>query len=101
MWFDVDAALESVCGSHGEARSRNNNPTAANPANPANRQSHETHSLARLAGLAGPRLGNSDQHDAHVEDWIDHVERAAIIEFDGWVSRLEAEKRAGIRKSFC
>lgn len=98
MWFDVDAALASVRGLRDEDRSQNLNQTPANPANLANRANQDTHGLAGLARLAGPGFGNSGQHDAHVEVWLDHVERAAIIEFDGSASRPEAEKRAGFRK---
>lgn len=35
-------------------------------------------------------------HDAHVAAWLVWSERAAIIEYDGGLSRDEAEKLAGI-----
>lgn len=98
MWFDVDAALAAVCGFQVDAGSHNSGPTAANGAKSANPEPHQTTRLAGLARLAGSGLGKSVQHDAHVADWMDRVERAAIIEFDGSVSRLRAEKRAGITK---
>jgi hypothetical protein len=31
------------------------------------------------------------QHDAHVSDWVDWNERAAIMEYDGGLMRVEAE----------
>jgi hypothetical protein len=34
------------------------------------------------------------QHDAHVSDWVDWEERAAIMEFDGGMTRQEAEVAA-------
>jgi hypothetical protein len=35
------------------------------------------------------------QHDAHVSDWVDWNERSAIMEYDGGMSRKEAEMGAG------
>jgi hypothetical protein len=40
------------------------------------------------------RLEASDQYDAHVFDWMDWEERAAIMEYDGGMSRKEAEVAA-------
>ena len=34
------------------------------------------------------------QHDAHVSDWVDWNERAAIMEYDGGLTRAEAERLA-------
>ncbi|MEM9668695.1 MAG: hypothetical protein AAF950_07185 [Pseudomonadota bacterium] len=39
------------------------------------------------------RLKSIAQHDAHVGEWIDFLERASIIEFDGNVKREIAETR--------
>ena len=33
-------------------------------------------------------------HDAHVSDWVDWNERAAIMEYDGGLTRAEAERSA-------
>lgn len=35
------------------------------------------------------------QHDEHISDWMDWQERAAIMEYDGGMSRKEAETEAG------
>jgi len=34
------------------------------------------------------------QHDAHVSDWVDWDERAAIMEYDGGMTRQDAEVAA-------
>jgi hypothetical protein len=34
------------------------------------------------------------KHDAHVSDWVDWNERAAIMEYDGGLTRQEAERKA-------
>jgi hypothetical protein len=34
------------------------------------------------------------QHDAHVLDWVDWNERSAIMEYDGGLTRQEAERKA-------
>lgn len=49
--------------------------------------------IARILGEAP----DDDQLDAHVSDWADRQERAAIIEFDGERSRREAERLAEMR----
>jgi translation elongation factor EF-4 len=34
------------------------------------------------------------KNDAHVSDWVDWNERAAIMEYDGGLTRAEAERSA-------
>tara|TARA_R110000751_G_scaffold80214_15_gene161904 strand:+ start:20408 stop:20692 length:285 start_codon:yes stop_codon:yes gene_type:complete len=36
------------------------------------------------------------QHDAHVSDWVDWNERAAFMEYDGGMTRAEAESAAAV-----
>jgi hypothetical protein len=55
-------------------------------------------------GFVGPSPWNAEktdvpsaedrQHDAHVSDWVDWSERAAIMEYDGGLTRAEAERLA-------
>ena len=56
-------------------------------------------------GFVGSSLGETEkihvpdtethEHDAHVSDWADWNERAAIMEYDEGMSRKEAEAEAG------
>ena len=48
-------------------------------------------SVSENAGLPPP---SNRQYDAHVSDWYDWNERAAIIEFEGYKQRAEAEREA-------
>ena len=46
-----------------------------------------------LFGTGGD-VGNRTDLDAHVADWMDWQERAAIMEYDGGMTRAEAESAA-------
>lgn len=47
-----------------------------------------------LGTLARHAVSGQTPHDAHVSLWIDYQERAAIMEFDGGLSRIDANQRA-------
>tara|TARA_R110002110_G_scaffold394957_1_gene609241 strand:+ start:3931 stop:4218 length:288 start_codon:yes stop_codon:yes gene_type:complete len=53
---------------------------------------------AAPAGIGTPgtlaRLEACEQYDAHVSDWMEWEERAAIMEYDGGLTRAEAESAA-------
>lgn len=51
------------------------------------RQARRRLSVSRLLHLVR-------QHDSHVTDWVDWLERAAIMEFDGALNRQRAENAA-------
>lgn len=81
MIFDAYAFLEKL---QSEAA------TPANPANFAKRPPKTPPRLAELAGLAAPRGQNSKYADA-----LDQAsERAAIMQYDGGLSRRDAEHAA-------
>jgi hypothetical protein len=53
-----------------------------------------------LIGTGGD-VGNRTELDAHVADWTDWQERAAIMEYDGGMTRAEAESAAAkVDRSF-
>ncbi|WP_373089358.1 hypothetical protein [Sneathiella sp.] len=45
-------------------------------------------------GTGAEQENGVGQHDAHVSDWMELEERAAIMEYDGGMSRKEAEVAA-------
>jgi hypothetical protein len=47
-----------------------------------------------LIGTGGGDVGNRTELDAHVADWMDCQERAAIMQYDGGMTRAEAESAA-------
>ena len=61
-----------------------------------NRPMGETADAIGTFGLVGTGHETEEcgQHDAHVSDWTDWQERAAIMEYDGGAPRAEAEKAA-------
>ena len=71
---------------------RSDNPPRANvPSVPS--LSVETE-VGTLGPLARDTLSGQSQHDAHISNWIDWSERAAIIEFEAHKSRRDAERAA-------
>lgn len=71
--------------------SLDNVPRASVPTVPASSAEPELGTPDTLARLT------SSAYDAHVSDWTDRQERAAIIEFEGERYRREAEKLAGLK----
>ena len=63
---------------------------ASVPTRPSFEQSGEVGTPDTLARLT------VSEPDAHVSDWYDRQERAAILEFDAGLERREAERRAGL-----
>jgi len=47
-----------------------------------------------LHGLHGGRGAIGELQEAHIDDWHEYQERAAVLEYDGGLARTEAETRA-------
>ena len=82
-------------------KNQNQDCTPANPAKVAKLDEHKKNHLAELATLAalqsdfsnkqlGDIVGLPDGWD--LDEWVEFEERAAILEYDGWHSREEAER---------
>ena len=63
---------------------------ASVPTGPSSGEKDEAGTLGTLARQAG------EEYDAHVAEWMDREERAAILEFDGGYARRAAERAAGL-----
>lgn len=61
---------------------------ASVPTRPSFEQSGEVGTPDTLARQAG------EQHDAHIAEWVNREERAAILEFEAGFERREAELQA-------
>jgi hypothetical protein len=92
MRFDVQAALAEIRAGR---KSESEGLQAANPANPAKRSEISDSGLAGLARLAVRSDRNPDTQAPPIRpeypDFEAFEERAAIIEFDGGLSRSHAE----------
>jgi hypothetical protein len=71
-------------------------PDHAPVPNVPNRPMGEAEAAIGTFGLfgTGGDVGNRIHQDAHVSDWMDWQERSAIMEYDGGMTRAEAESAA-------